>query len=165
MPVDVSTLEKVATEDNPAIEEPRMPIKPPKVPRPAAPFKHAAAQWCLRPLPSPVGGLSLRQTGPVGKPSTQDCDLILKLHTQLGAMTRELCRVHKLQQEQLTLQGQQLELQQRESEIRVQELLTREAVLKVLWPYYCHEVGRVKCWQPLPCQRNVDLDAYCNGGQ
>ena len=54
VPVDVSTLEEVATEDNPAIEEPRMPVKLPKVPRPVAPYKYAAARQCLRPLPSPV---------------------------------------------------------------------------------------------------------------
>ena len=29
VPVDVGTPEEVATEDNPAVEEPRMPIKPP----------------------------------------------------------------------------------------------------------------------------------------
>ena len=111
VPVDVSTLEEVATEDNLAAEEPSMPIKLPKVPRLAAPYRYAAVQQCLRPLPSPVWSLSLRQIGPEGKPSTQDHKLILKLHTQLVAMTRELHRVHKLQQEQLTLQGQQLELQ------------------------------------------------------
>ena len=129
VPVDVSTLEEVATEDNPDIGEPRIPVKLPKVPRPLAPYKYAAAWWCLRPLPSPVQGLSLRQTGPAGKTSIWDSELILKLHTQLGAMTRELCRFCKLQQEQLALQEQQLELQQKESAIREWEL---QAVLKVL---------------------------------
>ena len=44
VPVNVSTLEEVATEDNPASEEPRMPVKPPKVLRPVAPYKYAAAK-------------------------------------------------------------------------------------------------------------------------
>ena len=140
VPVDVSTPEEVAPEGNPAAEEPRMPVKLPKVPRPVAPYKYAAAQQYHRPLPSPLHGLSiiargsLRQTGSAGKTSTQDCKLTLKLHTQLGAMTRELHRVHKLQQEQLTLQGQQLELQWKESVLREWELQAKEAVLKVLWP-------------------------------
>ena len=51
VPVDVSTLEEVTTEDNPAVEESRMPIKLPKVPRLVAPYKYAAAWQCLRPLP------------------------------------------------------------------------------------------------------------------
>ena len=78
VPVDVSTPEEVATEDNPTIEEPMMPVKLPKVTRPVAPYKYAAARWCLRPLPSPVQGLSLRQTGPAGKTSIWHCKLILK---------------------------------------------------------------------------------------
>ena len=42
-PVDVSIPEEVATKDNPAVEEPRMPVKLPKVPRLVAPYKYAAA--------------------------------------------------------------------------------------------------------------------------
>ena len=124
VPVDVSTPEEVAPEGNPAIEELQTPVKPPKVPRPVAPYKYAAAWQCHRPLPSPVHSLSifargsLRQTGLAGKTSIWDHVLTLKLHTQLGAMTRELCRVHKLQQEQLALQKQQLEFQWTESALR-----------------------------------------------
>ena len=139
VPVDVSTPEEVAPEGNPATEEPQTPVKPLKVPRPVAPYKYAAAWQCHRPLPS-LHSLSifargrLRQTGLAGKTSTQDHKLTLKLHTQLDPMTRELHRVHKLQQEQLALQGQQLELQWKESALRHQELQAKEAVLKVLWP-------------------------------
>ena len=103
VPVDISIPEEVAIEDDPVTEDPRMWVKLPKVLRPVAPYKYAAAQQCLRPLPSPMPGLSLRQTWIAGKASTHDHELILKLHTQLGAMTRELYRVHKHQQEQLTL--------------------------------------------------------------
>ena len=60
--------------------------------------------------------------------------MVLKLHTQLGAMTRELHKVCKLQQEQLALQEQQLELQWKESALRKQDLQAREAVLRVLSP-------------------------------
>ena len=140
VPVDVSIPEEVAPEGNPAVEEPWMPVKLPKVPRPVAPYKYAAAWWCHRLLPSPVQSLrifargSLRQTGLAGKTSIWDHELTLKLHTQLVAMTGELCRVCKLQQEQLALQEQQLELQQKESALREQELQAREAILKVLWP-------------------------------
>ena len=65
--VDISTPDEVAPEGNPANQEPWMPVKLPKVPRPVAPYKYAAAQRCYRPLPSPVQGLSLRQTGSAGK--------------------------------------------------------------------------------------------------
>ena len=131
VPVDVSTPEEVAPEGNPAIQEP---VKLPKVPRLVAPYKYADAQQCHRPLPSQVQGLSLRQMGSAGKTSIQDNELALKLHTQLGSMTRELHKVCKLQQEQLPLQEQQLELQQKESALREQELQAREAVLRALCP-------------------------------
>ena len=51
VPVDVSTPEEVTPEGNPAIEEAQMPVKLPKVPRPVAPYKYAAAWQCHRPLP------------------------------------------------------------------------------------------------------------------
>ena len=46
VPVDVSTPEEVATGGTPAVEEPQMAVKPPKVPRLVAPYKYAAAQQC-----------------------------------------------------------------------------------------------------------------------
>ena len=138
--MDISTPEEVAPEGNPAAEEPQMPVKPPKVPRPVAPYRYAAAWQCHRPLPSPLCSLStfargsLRHTGMAGKASAWDHELTLKFHTQLGAMITELCKVCKLQQEQLALQKQQLELQQKESALRDWELQAKEAALKVLWP-------------------------------
>ena len=115
--VDIRTPEEVAPEGNSAAEETWMPVNLPKVPRPVAPYRYATAWQCRRPLPLPLHGLStfargsLRHTGMAGKTRTQDHELTLKLHTQLGAMTTELCKVCKLQQEQLALQKQQLELQ------------------------------------------------------
>ena len=55
-----------------------------------------------------------------------------ELHTQLGVMTVELCKVHQLQQKQLDLQEQQLELQYKDIELRQCELQMKEAALKVL---------------------------------
>ena len=111
VPVDVSTPEEVAPKGNPAVEEPLTPVKPPKVPRPVPPYKYAAAWQCYRPLPSPVHGLSifargsLRQTGSAGKTSIWDHELTLKLHTQLGAMTRELCRCANFSRSSLPCRG------------------------------------------------------------
>ena len=140
VPVGISTPEEVAPESNPAAEEPQTPVKLPKVPRPVAPYRYAAAWQCHRPLPLPLCSLStfvresLRHTRMAGKTSTWDCELTMKFHTQLGVMTTELHKVCKLQQEQLTLKKQQLELQQKEFALREWELQVKEATLKVLWP-------------------------------
>ena len=56
-----------------------------------------------------------------------------ELDTQLGVMTAELCKVHKLQQKQLDLQEQQLELQYKGIELRQHKLQMKEAALKVLF--------------------------------
>ena len=116
VPVDINTPEEVVPEGNSATGEPWTPVKPPKVPRLVVPYRYATAWQCHRPLPLSLCSLStfargsLRHTGMAGKTSTQDHELTLKLHIQLGAMTTELCKVHKLQQKQLALQKQQLEL-------------------------------------------------------
>ena len=140
VPVDISTPEEVTPESNPAAEGPQTPVKPPKVPRLVAPYRYTAAWQHHRPLPLPLHSLStfaresLRHARMAGRTSTQDCELTMKFHTQLGVMTTELCKVCKPQQEQLALQKQHLELQWKEVALREWELQVKEAALRVLWP-------------------------------
>ena len=138
-PVAVSTPEKVAPEANPAAEEPQTPVNPPKVPRPVAPNRFPATLQHHRPLSSQLCSIStfaresLRHPMTAGKASTQGCEMAKELHTQLGVMTAELCKVCKLQQKQLNLQEQLLELQCKDIELRQGKLQMKEAALKVLF--------------------------------
>ena len=137
--VVVSTPEKVVPEANPAAEESQTPVNPPKVPRPVAPYRFPATLQHQRLLSSQLCSIStfaresLRHAMTAGKASTQGHKMAKGLHTQLGVMTAELCKVHKLPQKQLDVQEQQLQLQCKDIELRQCKLQMKEAALKVLF--------------------------------